>query len=293
MNCQTTTVDGVRIQIEDHVREKPSVLFIHHAGSNLRMWDPVIPYFAKDYRCIAIDLRGHGKSDAPATGYHIDDMARDIVGVLNALGIERAHIVGSSIGAEVGLSLAAHDPQHVLSLVAEGALHSEYGPYGIRESESFDQDEMLKTRLEERKSKPEKTYESREALVSEKSTFYKENGLWNSAMEAVLNYGVITDNAGRFVDAWRKHASDAYMETYFQYRFEDYYAQITCPILMLPDAEDAADAKLWDIMTRLCQLPKACEIVRVPGAMHPFGWILDPEPMARAVLKFLGRFSES
>jgi len=61
------------------------------------------------------------------------DRACDIVGVLDALGIRQTHIAGTSIGAEVGLSLAAHHALRIRSLVAEGALHSEYGPYGIRE----------------------------------------------------------------------------------------------------------------------------------------------------------------
>ena len=110
-------------------------------------------------------------ADAPATGYHIDDMARDIIGVLDALGIKQAHIVGSSIGAEGGLSLAANYPECVRSLVAEGAFHSEYGPYGTRDAKSLDHDKALKLRLNERKATPEKTYNSREALVKEKSSF--------------------------------------------------------------------------------------------------------------------------
>ena len=80
------------------------------------------------------------------------DRACDIVGVLDALGIRQTHIVGTSIGAEVGLSLAAHHALRIRSLVAEGALHSEYGPYGIREPKSFEHDELLKLNLEERKT---------------------------------------------------------------------------------------------------------------------------------------------
>jgi len=104
-------------------------------------------------------------------------------------------------------------------------------------------------------------------------------------MEAVLVYGIAETEDGQFVDAWRKHANDAYTETYFSYRFEDYYARGMCPMIILPD--DEKHEKLVDILTRLAQLPEQCEIVRVPGAMHPFSWVLDPEPMARAVLRFL------
>ena len=289
MQKQRIDAGDVGIQTEDHGGSGEAVLFLHHGGSNLRMWDPVVPFFVNAYRCITLDLRGHGRSDAPVTGYHIDDMARDIVSVLDVLGIEQAHIIGSSIGAEVGLSVAAHYPERMLSLVAEGAFHSEYGPCGIREPESFDHDEALKLRLEERRATPEKTYNSREELLKEKCGFYKENDLWNPAIEAVLTYGIVEDESGRIVDAWRKHANDAYTETYFNCRFEDYYVQIACPMIILPDEEDAADERLFDIMTRLSQLPKQCKIVRVPGAMHPFGWMLNPEPMAQAVLDFFGR----
>ena len=80
---------------------------------------------------ILVDLRGHGKSDKPRTGNHIDQMAKDVAGVMDRLEIDHAHVVGSSLGAEVGLSLAANYPQRVTSLVCDGALYSEYGPYGI------------------------------------------------------------------------------------------------------------------------------------------------------------------
>ena len=73
---QPTRMDsnGIAIQVEDHGGAGDAVLFIHHGGSNLRMWDRVIPFFADTFRCITLDLRGHGRSDAPQTGYHIDDM---------------------------------------------------------------------------------------------------------------------------------------------------------------------------------------------------------------------------
>ena len=71
------------------------------------MWEPVVPHLMDAYHCITLDLRGHGRSDTPVSGYTIDTMAKDVIGVLEALGLRSAHIVGSSLGAEVGLSLAA------------------------------------------------------------------------------------------------------------------------------------------------------------------------------------------
>lgn len=219
------------------------------------MWDPVLPYFTAGYRCIALDLRAHSLSDAPMTGYHIDDMAGDVLGVMDALGVERAHVVGSSIGAEVGLSMAVNYPERMLSLVAEGAFRSEYGPYSMREVADIADDPEMRKRLEDRRASSEKTYPSRAALVEESGSFYKQHSLWNPTVESVLEYGALDIEEGCFVSAWRKHASDAYMEHYMQLRFEDYYARVICPVLMLPDEDDAKDEKTLDIMTRLSKLP--------------------------------------
>ena len=95
------------------------------------MWQRVIPNFQDHYRLVLVDLRGYGKSDKPGTGYHIDELAGDVIGVMEHLHLERAHIVGSSLGAEVGLSMAANYPKKVISLVCDGALANEYGPYGL------------------------------------------------------------------------------------------------------------------------------------------------------------------
>lgn len=156
MHAQKLDIRGIGIQIEDHGGSGEAIVFIHHGGSNLRMWDPVLPFLADNYRCITFDLRGHGRSDAPTEGYHIDELAADVVGVLEVLGIDQTHIVGSSIGAEVGLSAAANYPERLLSLVAEGAFHSEYGPYGTRTIVSFDHDNALQLQLKERQTAPER-----------------------------------------------------------------------------------------------------------------------------------------
>lgn len=289
MHQQKLTISGVGIQVEDHDGAEEAIIFLHYGGANLRMWDPVLPLFSENYRCIALDLRGHGLSDAPETGYHIDDMARDVIGVADALGIDQAHVIGSSIGAEVGLSMAANYPNRMSSLVADGTLCSEYGPFGVREPKDVSEDEEVKLQLEKRKDTPERTYESREAYLRKSSEFYKECGFWNSTVEAMLAYGAVENEDGEIVNAWRKRASDAYMEIYFNLRLEEYYKRLSCPVLMLPEQEDVENEKLFGIMTQLSRLSEQCEIVQVPGLIHPFGWMLNPEPVSRAVIDFYKR----
>ena len=151
-------VNQIELQINEYEGEGDAIIFLHFSGANLIMWQRAIPYFQDRYRLILVDLRGHGKSDKPETGYHIDEMARDVIGIMQHLKLERAHIVGSSLGAEVGLSLAANDPGKVLSLACDGALSSEFGPYGTWEGSEADFEEHVARELEKMHNAPETTY---------------------------------------------------------------------------------------------------------------------------------------
>lgn len=293
MLAKKIPINGVGIQVEDHGGSSTPVLFMHYGGANLRMWDPVVSHIQDRFRCITLDLRAHGQSDAPSTGYRIDDFANDVAGVLDALEVPNAHVVGCSIGAEVGLSLAANHPEKVLSLVADGALASEYGQYGVREHASLDEDTEMLEKLRAMVERPENVYETREALVEATAAMYEGSGYWNEWLEAVTAYGAIEMDDGTFVNAWRKWARDEYMRGYFRIQVEAYYPRVKCPVLMLPDEDTKADETQFDIVQRLSKLPEECEIAVVPGSDHPFGWMLIPEAMASAVLGFVTKVDAS
>lgn len=117
-------LDDIGINVRYSLDDREVVLLLHFSGGNLNMWEGIIPQFEREYSIIAPDLRGHGKSDKPDSRYHIDDMANDIFLLLQRLNVAKCHIIGSSMGAEVGLSLAASHPEHVLSLTCEGAIYN-------------------------------------------------------------------------------------------------------------------------------------------------------------------------
>gem|GEM_PF-421278 len=280
-------VHGVHLQIEDQLGPKDPLVLLHFGGSNLRMWDAAIPEFADRYRCITLDLRGHGCSDAPPTGYTIDDMARDVAGVIEQLEIAPSHILGSSIGAEVALSLAANHPTSVRSIVLDGAFHSEFGPYGFREESTPAEDEEVQARLKSLRDTEEPTFETREQAMQELIELYRRHKLWNDAMEAMIRYGIVGDEDGRLVGAWRKWAKDAYMHHYFEIRFEEYYRRLCCPAILLTGETRASDPSFYDNMEKLCALAENCQLIETPGAMHPFGWLLNPKPMVDAAKTFM------
>ena len=102
----------------------PDLVMVHGLGGNLAAWHlQMVPELQADYRVTTYDLRGHGRSDAPSAGYTTTDMAEDLRGLMDSLGIERAHLVGHSWGCDIALHFALLNPQRVVDLVLiEGAL---------------------------------------------------------------------------------------------------------------------------------------------------------------------------
>ena len=97
----------------------PPVVLLHGLGCGKRMWFHQLRALRHRFRVIAYDQRGHGGTDAPATAtdYSAAHLARDLVGVLDALNIARAAIVGFSLGGGPALALAASKPERVSRLV--------------------------------------------------------------------------------------------------------------------------------------------------------------------------------
>jgi len=116
-----TTDDGVRLFYEE-CGTGPPILFLHEFGGNYRSWEPQLRYFARRHRCIAYAARGFPPSEVPSDpgAYSEDRAADDIVSVMRALDLERAHLVGLSMGATAALNLVRRHEGLALSLTAAG-----------------------------------------------------------------------------------------------------------------------------------------------------------------------------
>jgi pimeloyl-ACP methyl ester carboxylesterase len=111
-------VGSLSVSVTD-VGEGPPVVLLHGLACGKRVWFHQIGALRHRFRVIAYDLRGHGATDAPAlaTDYSAGHLTRDLTGVLDALGIARAAIVGFSLGGGPALALAASRPERVSRLV--------------------------------------------------------------------------------------------------------------------------------------------------------------------------------
>lgn len=108
--------------VEDGTASGEPLVLVGSLGSTLEMWRPQLSAFA-DRRIIRIDHRGHGESPVPAGPYSIAELAIDVVGVLDELGLDRVDFVGLSMGGMVGLYLGSEAPERLnrLTLLATSA----------------------------------------------------------------------------------------------------------------------------------------------------------------------------
>jgi 3-oxoadipate enol-lactonase len=93
--------------------DAPTVVLAGSLGSTLSMWDPQVPALAEHFRVVRYDTRGHGSSPVPPGPYSIDDLADDMVALLDTVGAQRAHIVGLSLGGMAAIRMAARRPDRV------------------------------------------------------------------------------------------------------------------------------------------------------------------------------------
>lgn len=95
----------------------PVVTLSHSLAASLEMWEPQIAALTARYRVLRYDTRGHGGSEVTPGPYTLDMLADDVAGLLAALGIERTHFIGLSMGGMIGQALALQRPDMLASLV--------------------------------------------------------------------------------------------------------------------------------------------------------------------------------
>ena len=101
-------VNGCEYAVHDTGSGPETIIFGHGYLMTHRLFDPQVEALKDDFRCITFDWRGQGDSEITTGGYDVRDLARDVIGILDALEIERAHYVGLSMGGFVGFRLLAH-----------------------------------------------------------------------------------------------------------------------------------------------------------------------------------------
>lgn len=123
----TTLRDDVAINYEVH-GDGPPLILVSGTGHDLEFWAGQVPFFSTSFQTIIFDNRGVGKSSVPEPGYSLADMADDAAHVLDHAGIEKAHVMGFSMGGHIAQELTLNHPARVLTL----GIHHSWARNGAR-----------------------------------------------------------------------------------------------------------------------------------------------------------------
>jgi 3-oxoadipate enol-lactonase len=109
--------NGIQMNYElSGKKESPLIVLSHSLASSLVMWNPQMDALNPHFQVLRYDMRGHGKTDVTPSPYTLELLAEDVIGLLDALDIDRVHFVGLSIGGMIGQSLALNHIHRLRSL---------------------------------------------------------------------------------------------------------------------------------------------------------------------------------
>jgi len=119
--AKISAADGVKLYVET-VGSGTPVVFVHEYAGDYRSWEPQMRHFCRQHRCVTYSQRGYPPSDVPPDpARYSQDIARDdVIAVMDALGIDKAHVVGHSMGGYTALHVGIRYPQRCLSVTAAG-----------------------------------------------------------------------------------------------------------------------------------------------------------------------------
>ena len=111
-------VNGMYINYELSGKEGAKVVVLSHSlSSSMIMWEPQLEVLEPHFQVLRYDMRGHGQSDAPEGAYTLEQLAADVIGLLDALGLKTVHFVGLSIGGMIGQCLGLNHADRLARLV--------------------------------------------------------------------------------------------------------------------------------------------------------------------------------
>ncbi|MFD3449963.1 alpha/beta fold hydrolase [Microbacteriaceae bacterium 4G12] len=260
MREYTVNAKGVKIKAYEYSQKGEPILFLHYMGGSASIWRSIIPGFTEEYRVIAIDIRGHGNSAHPQKGYQLETLVEDVREVLDALGIHKTHIVGSSLGCYIGTMFAAMYADRVISLVnSEGALVNHSGPGGLYT-------ESKEEHLNKYFSNPEQEFDSREDLIQ----YMKKNWLpWNKESALVMeDYKPRKLQNERVTFVSKRENMRQIAEDLYDRRIEEWYDHVQCRVLFLPaEKEGDLNKKLAFIKSVESKLSESKTVV-IPETTH-------------------------
>jgi pimeloyl-ACP methyl ester carboxylesterase len=274
-----TSGDGVELALAVWEGKGKNVLCVHGISASCRCWDNVAEALSPQHHLLAMDLRGRGLSEKPASGYSVSYHCRDIHALLKHENVDQVVILGHSLGALIGLEFAAKFPEAMdrLILVDGGGQLSD-----AQRKKVFAGIQPTLDRLG-------KIFPSNEAYLD----LMKRNPLlqpWTPMLEAYYLYELEETGGGVRSRVKAEHIQEE-AENLTGYDITEFYSRVKCPVLILkapegmttPDnillPEQALDKMLREILD--------ARYVDIPGSNH-YTIVMQPDKgRDKAILDFL------
>ncbi|MGH2966674.1 MAG: alpha/beta fold hydrolase [Solirubrobacterales bacterium] len=259
--------DGLSMYFEDHGAGDP-VLWLAGTGTCGDMWNRFqLPAFTDRYRCITMDLRGAGKTDAPLEPYSMSIMAKDVEGLIRHLELEQAHLVGFSLGSAIVQELALAAPLLVRSAVLWATWSSTQIEHHIR-----------------------RHFESRLMQLSEAPPdVFRSAGFWGWAPSFVDDEADLMEQLEAFLGEVSSIQPQARMEHYradLAHDTLDRLGHISAPTLVLYGAEDLITLPRYN--RRVAAAIPGAELQEIEGGGH-MAFLERPDQCNAAIRDFLDR----
>ena len=245
MPYATNPIDSRSIYFEDDGGGGPPIVILAGFTSSTdtaRNW-PVAQAMRSDYRLIYIDQRGHGRSDKPhdVTAYKMSTRVADVVAVLDALGLEKAHIVAGSYGARLAFGVAVYARDRMASLTAYGMAPGEIGMDG-----------PVVGAVQRAMASPD----DMEGFVREMAAFMPVAG--------PVRDRLMSNDQAALAASWHANRAD--------HDFTSQLADLTVPCLLLVGTEDE---DFHEAVKRDAPLLPNATLIEMPGKAHFTGFVDD------------------
>jgi pimeloyl-ACP methyl ester carboxylesterase len=277
--------DGIRLHARDWGGSGRPVVLLHGLASNARIWDGVASRLAgAGLRVVALDLRGHGDSEQPASGYDFTCVGRDLGAALAGLGLERPVVVGHSWGANVALQYAADRPGALAGLaLVDGAL------LGVGERVDATREEVRRRLAPPRFAVPLADW------LARAGRFDGAGGPGRPWVRDYLRAGVDVDDRGVARSRFRFDNHLQVIDALYDQRPAALYPLVDCPVLLCPAADPAddgehAEAKRAAVDRALGLFPSA-DVIWFEDTMHDIP-LQRPAELAAELARFATNLPE-